>query len=352
MTMQTCSHCGKQSRSIDRYCLHCGKRLGGEDGDPADASFVAETDPDDAWIVSRPGAPVDGPLDIQPDAPLAVVGWLSVIPQNDESGVPAEYALDGHEVVIGRAPTCDVVLTDDQIASRRHTILRFNGDSFAVTDLGSSNGTYVNGSEIHGDVLLKDGDRITVGEHELTFSTPGGTARRGGPVKRPRAERPWPEAEDDAHLATMKATRIGRPGASFRPTAQPVTPHPSGGPAYARALQGDIEVLRDQLVEASAALTQRAEDAEGEAYQLRATLRALADRAREALAASARGVGAPDAVMRVVRQAAANPRHLDHLSALAEHAGDVQYLLERHFELARTLEALANDLDELGGEQE
>jgi pSer/pThr/pTyr-binding forkhead associated (FHA) protein len=353
MTMQTCSHCGKQSRSIDRYCLHCGQRLGGEEDGLAGAEYVAETDPDDAWMVSRPGAPVEGQLNVPPDAPLAVLGYLSVIPQNDESGVPAEYALDGHEVVIGRAPTCDIVLTDDQIASRRHTILRYHGDRFAVTDLGSSNGTYVNGTEIHGDVALKDGDRITVGEHDLTFTTPEGRARHGGEVRRPRPARPWPAAEDDARLATMKATRIGRPGAAFRPTAQPVTPHPSDGPAYARSLQGDIEALRDQLVEASAAITQRAEEAEGEAYQLRATVRALAERARQALAAYAGdGVAPPDLVIRVVHQAAKNPRHLDSLSALAEHAADVQHLLEGQYELARTLEALANDLDELGGQQE
>jgi hypothetical protein len=362
MTMQTCAHCGKQSRAIDRFCLHCGQRLDGAGGDDyAEPGYVSQTDPDDAWMVSRPGAPVEGPLDVAPNASLAVLGWLTVSPRNGESGVPAEYELDGHDVVIGRAPTCDIVLTDDQIASRRHSLLRYHGDRFAVSDLGSSNGTYVNDVEIHGDVALSDGDRVTIGEHELIFATTPGATRRGAAIKRKRADgypaaaQPWPGAagEADEHLATMKSTRIGRPGAAFRRTAAPATPQPADGPAYARASQSNIEALREQLVEASAALTERVEAAEGEAYQLRAAMRALAERAQEALVTYARdGVAPPDAVMRVVRQAAENPRHLDHLSALAEHAGDILRLLTGQDALARELDALATELGDLAGEQE
>jgi predicted component of type VI protein secretion system len=320
--------------------------------------YIAQTDPDDAWMVSRPGAPVEGMPNLTEESVRVVLGWLSVSPRDGESGVPAEYELDGHEVVIGRAPTCDIVLTDDQIASRRHSVVRFHGDRFAVTDLGSSNGTYVNGAEIHGDVVLADGDRITVGEHEVTFLSVQSGRPRVGAVRRPVAEGqrgvppPWPGA-DDGHLATMKATRVGRPGAAFRRTAEPPTPQPTAGPVYARSVPGDIEALRDRLVEATAALTQRVEAAEGEASHLRASLRALAERAREALAAhELEDVAPPDAVMRVVRQAAENPRHLDHLSALAEHAGDVLHLLEGQDELARTLEVIARDLSDLAGEQE
>lgn len=361
MTMVTCSHCGKQSRATDRYCLHCGQRLtdDGAEGYPA-VGYVSQTDPDDAWMVSRPGAPVEGPPDVAPDAPLAVLGWITLTPRNDESGVAAEYQLDGHEVVIGRAPTCDIVLTDDQIASRRHTVLRYHGDRFAVSDLGSSNGTYINDVEIHGDVVLSDGDRITVGEHELTFTTKPPQGRRGAAIKRKRADaypavaQPWPGADADEHLSTMKATRVGRPGAAFRRTAaEPHTPQPEGGPAYARGSQGDIEALRDRLVEASSALTQRVEEAEGEAYQLRAAMRSLAERAQEALArVGPDGVAPPAAVMRVVRQAAENPRHLDHLSALAEHAADVLGILEAQESLGQTLEGLVAELSDLAGEPE
>jgi hypothetical protein len=107
------------------------------------------------------------------------------------------------------------------------------------------------------------------------------------------------------------------------------------------------------LVEASAALTERLEAAESEAYQMRAAMRDLAKRAEAALAAYASADVAPaDAVMRVVRQAAENPRHLDHLSALAEHSGDVLRLLAGQDALVRELEALATELGDLAGEQE
>ncbi|HEV2235774.1 MAG TPA: FHA domain-containing protein [Ktedonobacterales bacterium] len=358
MTMQTCPHCGKQSRANDRFCLHCGQRLGDAGGDAAEPGYVSQTDPDDAWMVSRPGAPVEGPPGMAPGASLAVLGWLAVAPRDGESGVPAEYALDGHEVVIGRAPTCDIVLTDDQIASRRHSVLRYTGDRFAVADLGSSNGTYVNGVEIHGDVALADGDHITVGEHELIFATAPGAGGRAAAFRRsraadyPAAQQPWP-GDVDGHLATMQSTRVARPGAAFRRTAEPATPQPGDGLGHARASQGNLDALREQLAEASAALTERAEAAEGEAYQLRAALRALAQRAQATLAENAGAdIAPPDAVMRVVRQAAENPRHLDHLSALAEHAGDVMRLLAGQDALAREMEALVAELADLAGEED
>jgi hypothetical protein len=49
--------------------------------------------------------------------------------------------------------------------------LRYDGGQYTVVDLGSSNGTFVNDAEIRDATLLNSGDRIIVGEHELTFST-------------------------------------------------------------------------------------------------------------------------------------------------------------------------------------
>ena len=73
-----------------------------------------------------------------------------------------EFLLDGRDIAIGRAPSCDIVLAGDQLASRRHALLRLRGESYTVVDLGSSNGTYVNDEEIHAETPLNDGDRVTV----------------------------------------------------------------------------------------------------------------------------------------------------------------------------------------------
>lgn len=73
----------------------------------------------------------------------------------------------GGECVVGRHPAADFVL-DDKLASRRHfRVYPFQG-SWVVEDLGSTNGTTVNGQRIQ-RVGLRDGDLIGVGTSELKF---------------------------------------------------------------------------------------------------------------------------------------------------------------------------------------
>jgi len=72
----------------------------------------------------------------------------------------------GSEVlVIGRLPECGVVLADPNV-SRRHAEVRRAGDAVVVTDLGSTNGTRVNGVPIR-EQHLATGDEITVGSTTL-----------------------------------------------------------------------------------------------------------------------------------------------------------------------------------------
>jgi pSer/pThr/pTyr-binding forkhead associated (FHA) protein len=71
-------------------------------------------------------------------------------------------------VVIGRATDAGVQLTDTSV-SRRHAEIRPSGDGFVVVDLGSTNGTRVNGAGISSERRLADGDTITVGDSSLRF---------------------------------------------------------------------------------------------------------------------------------------------------------------------------------------
>jgi pSer/pThr/pTyr-binding forkhead associated (FHA) protein len=84
-------------------------------------------------------------------------------------GKVREFELDGHTIAIGRSPTCDVVLQDDQLVSRRHALLRSNGSEYTIVDLGSSNGTFINEEEIHEETTLRDGDMIAIGEYEILY---------------------------------------------------------------------------------------------------------------------------------------------------------------------------------------
>jgi ABC-2 type transport system ATP-binding protein len=71
----------------------------------------------------------------------------------------------GGPVVIGRDPgTADVILESDTDVSRRHATFSPAGDGITVQDLGSTNGTLVNGQRIAGTVTLNTGDRVEIGE--------------------------------------------------------------------------------------------------------------------------------------------------------------------------------------------
>ncbi len=75
----------------------------------------------------------------------------------------------GQQVVtIGRLPDCTIPVTDANV-SRRHAEVRPVGSAFVVVDLGSTNGTKVNGVRIQGDHPLVDADIVSVGSTHLRF---------------------------------------------------------------------------------------------------------------------------------------------------------------------------------------
>jgi hypothetical protein len=70
-------------------------------------------------------------------------------------------------VVIGRLSTCDIPLGDPQV-SRRHAEVRRDAEGFSVVDLGSTNGTSVNGAPIR-ERRLTDGDELRIGSNTIRF---------------------------------------------------------------------------------------------------------------------------------------------------------------------------------------
>lgn len=70
--------------------------------------------------------------------------------------------------VLGRSRQCDVTV-DDPNVSRQHAEVRPRGGSWVVTDLGSTNGTRLNGHRIEGSEVLKPGDQIELGTSQITF---------------------------------------------------------------------------------------------------------------------------------------------------------------------------------------
>ncbi len=94
------------------------------------------------------------------------IAWLAVV-AGKRAGT--QYRLS-RETIIGRDPLrCDFVL-DDDAASAEHAKVRYERRRFVLYDLGSTNGTLVNGEKIQRHIL-DDGDRIVVGLTELVFKT-------------------------------------------------------------------------------------------------------------------------------------------------------------------------------------
>ncbi len=119
------------------------------------------------------------------------------------------YPLNQPEIVIGREVGAEIALDDSQI-SRRHARLTITGNTVTIADLGSANGTFVNGRKIAGPTSLQEGDRIRIGTHDFRIE---GLA--------PPATAPQLADANDATVA----------GIAPFPAATPLRPLPPAGTA-------------------------------------------------------------------------------------------------------------------------
>jgi hypothetical protein len=95
---------------------------------------------------------------------------------------------------LGRATTNDVVVLLDTSVSRLHAVIERYPTGFCVRDLGSANGTFVNGEPVRGETRLRTGDELRLGNSRLTFFVVGDddteiTAVAEGPPVLTRRER-------------------------------------------------------------------------------------------------------------------------------------------------------------------
>lgn len=116
----------------------------------------------------------------------------------------AAFNLEGDQLTIGRDSTNDIAINDAEI-SRRHARLTFQGGKYVLEDLGSTNGTFVNGQRLAGPRVLKAGEVVSFGEQiilvfEVTTVDAGATmvsprAAAVPSVSRPAVPPPPPPAE-------------------------------------------------------------------------------------------------------------------------------------------------------------
>ena len=89
------------------------------------------------------------------------------------------FSLEADRTAVGKAAENDVALEHDPTASHLHAVLERFSAGWCVTDLGSSNGTWVNGERVWSAHRLRHGDEIRVGQTRLVFRDPLGV---GGSV--------------------------------------------------------------------------------------------------------------------------------------------------------------------------
>jgi FHA domain len=100
---------------------------------------------------------------------LAREGGVPKLRVQTAAGLSAGSAYDLSDgALLGRGEHADIQL-EDGFASSRHARLVPQGDVMVLEDLGSTNGTYLNGEPLRGPQPLHAGDRIRIGDSEFTF---------------------------------------------------------------------------------------------------------------------------------------------------------------------------------------
>ena len=151
-----CKNCGNQNLPGANFCSSCGASLatGETPRDDATATFQA-LDLGDAQAEAELEESLD---DLSPDDAMLFV--------KRGSNAGATYLLDSDVVRAGRHPDNEIFL-DDVTVSRRHAEFQ-RGEGYQVRDVGSLNGTYVNGKLVE-SAPLHHGDEVQVGKFKLVF---------------------------------------------------------------------------------------------------------------------------------------------------------------------------------------
>lgn len=134
------------------------------------------------------------------------------------------YPLDKSEMFIGRDLSNDVVINDPEI-SRRHARLFTQGSGYVLEDLGSTNGSFVNGQRLMGPNMLRPGDLITFGERmSLVFES--ADFDQDATVVNPAARPTYNEPGQAQVYSAPPAYNPPPPQQAYPQQAQPAYPPP------------------------------------------------------------------------------------------------------------------------------
>jgi hypothetical protein len=150
---------------------------------PVAVALPAAVAPEPAPVVPPVTTPpVPEPVATAPEPPAATMVYRLETPLADDGPPPPvareqiTLAVDGRvipvsssRVVVGRSRECDIRVDDANVSRRHVEIVQESPTVWVVEDLGSTNGTEVNGRPLAGRARLDDGDSIAIGSTELVF---------------------------------------------------------------------------------------------------------------------------------------------------------------------------------------
>ena len=150
-----CTRCGHPNKDDARFCAECGHPLHG-DVTLSLPAIEGEEEPHDEFPF-----PHD---ELEPGQALLLVK------RGPNAG--STFLVHAESTTVGRSPDSGVFL-DDVTVSRAHAVLeRRENDAWFVRDVGSLNGTYVNGEQVD-ETTLATGDEVQIGKFKLTFFAAG-----------------------------------------------------------------------------------------------------------------------------------------------------------------------------------
>ena len=168
-----CTVCGTENSADSKFCAQCGSPL--SSGTPS-AHGRSGPDATSVFSAANPPSATESDSDFSTEAHQRAVDALTpgsallVVKRGPNAG--SRFLLDQDVTTAGRHPDSDIFL-DDVTVSRRHVEFRRDSTGFAVFDVGSLNGTYVNRERID-SATLAGGDEVQIGKFRLVYLTAGG----------------------------------------------------------------------------------------------------------------------------------------------------------------------------------
>jgi hypothetical protein len=125
-----------------------------------------------------------------------------------DAGLQA-VSMHADRITIGKSSTNDLALIEDQVVSRLHAVLERFGAGWSIRDLGSRNGTFVNGERISREHALRPGDEIRIGRTRFVFKSEPSDVMESSPTEGAQAPPELTRRERDILLELCRPVLSG-----------------------------------------------------------------------------------------------------------------------------------------------